>query len=202
MSARGRYDHSTAAVRRVRSAWRAGFPALGALLTAGAAIAQVAAPAPAVVPATPAAPPKACATPAHRQFDFWIGRWDVFLPNGSKAGENVIERVADGCALLESWAGRGGVTGKSLNIYDTDDGRWHQSWVDSTGGRLELAGTFADGRMVLASAPGTSGKAGDRTVQRITWSRNADGSVRQLWETSDDAGATFKVAFDGKYVKR
>ncbi len=166
---------------------------LAALFATGAALAQTPAPAP---------PPKACTAPAHRHFDFWIGRWDVFLPNGNKAGENVIESVADGCALLESWSGRGGITGKSLNIYDAEDGRWHQTWVDSSGGRLELAGTFADGRMVLASAAGASGKPGDRTVQRITWSRNADGSVRQLWESSDDAGATFKVAFDGKYVKR
>jgi hypothetical protein len=167
--------------------------ALLALLAAGAACAQAPDPAPT---------PKACTAPAHRQFDFWIGRWDVFLPNGNKAGENVIESVAGGCALLESWSGRGGVTGKSLNAFDAGDGRWHQTWVDSTGGRLELSGSFGDGRMVLASAVGEAGKPGDRSTQRITWSANPDGSVRQLWESSDDGGATYRVAFDGRYVKR
>ena len=167
--------------------------ALLALFAAGAACAQAPAPAP---------PPKACAAPVHRQFDFWIGRWDVFLPNGSKAGENVIESIAGGCALQESWTGRGGVTGRSLNIHDVRDGRWHQTWVDSSGERLELSGTYRDGRMVLASAVGEVGKPGDRSVQRITWSTNPDGSVRQLWESSDDGGATYRVAFDGKYVRR
>ncbi len=138
----------------------------------------------------------------HRQFDFWIGRWDVFLPDGSKAGENVVESIAGGCALQESWTGRGGVTGRSLNIHDVRDGRWYQTWVDSSGERLELSGTYRDGRMVLASAVGEVGKPGDRSVQRITWSTNPDGSVRQLWESSDDGGATYRVAFDGKYVKR
>ena len=49
------------------------------------------------------APPKQpCAGPSHRGFDFWIGTWDVFLPDGSKAGENVVEPIAGGCALLEN----------------------------------------------------------------------------------------------------
>ena len=170
-----------------------GKAALLALFAAGAACAQAPAPAP---------PPKACAAPVHRQFDFWIGRWDVFLPDGSKAGENVVESIAGGCALQESWTGRGGVTGRSLNIHDVRDGRWHQTWVDSSGERLDLSGTYRDGRMVLASAVGEVGKPGDRSVQRITWSTNPDGSVRQLWESSDDGGATYRVAFDGKYVRR
>ena len=91
---------------------------------------------------------------------------------------------------------------RASTCYDARDGRWHQTWVDSTGGRLELSGTLGDGRMVLASAVGEIGKPGDRSVQRITWTTNPDGSVRQLWESSDDGGATYRVAFDGKYVKR
>jgi hypothetical protein len=49
--------------------------------------------------------------------------------------------------------------------------------------------------MVLSSAP-----AG--TVQRIAWSVNDDGSVRQLWESTDDAGKTWTVQFDGRYIRR
>jgi hypothetical protein len=37
-------------------------------------------------------------------------------------------------------------------------------------------------------------------VQRITWSREADGSVRQLWESSSDGGRTWTAAFDGIYT--
>jgi hypothetical protein len=74
---------------------------------------------------TPPVAAKSCQAVEHRQFDFWVGRWDVFVPSGKKAGENRIELIADGCALLEQWTGTGGVTGKSLNIYDASDRRRH-----------------------------------------------------------------------------
>jgi hypothetical protein len=134
-----------------------------------------------------------CRAAEHHQFDFWIGHWDVFLPNGNKAGENRIEVIEGGCALLEQWSGTRGPTGKSLNIYDGLRRVWHQTWVDSTGGLLVLEGHWVDGRMVLSSSV--------PPIQRITWSPQPDGSVRQLWESSKD-GKTWSTAFDGKYVKK
>jgi len=155
------------------------------LAVAGAARAQ-----------TPPPPsPPACQSAEHRQFDFWLGEWEVFLPGGKKAGDSRIESIAAGCALLENWSGNGGFSGKSLNSYDSEDKRWHQSWVDSSGSRLELAGSYADKRMVLSSGSGAA-------MQRIAWSLNDDGSVRQLWESSADGGKTWAVQFDGKYVRR
>jgi len=50
--------------------------------------------------------------------------------------------------------------------------------------------------MVLAS-PNEAG-----ATQRITWSVNEDGSVRQLRESSTDSGKTWTVQFDGRYVRR
>ena len=38
-------------------------------------------------------------------------------------------------------------------------------------------------------------------MQRITWTPAGDGSVRQLWELSNDAGATWTILFDGRYVR-
>src|SRR3954466_12878103 len=99
---------------------------------------------------TASAPGKSCESVEHRQFDFWVGHWDVYVPSGKKAGENRIEVIADGCALLEQWSGGGGVTGKSLNIYDTSDRRWHQTWVDNSGTLLMLTGAFVDRSMVMS----------------------------------------------------
>src|SRR5664279_4219620 len=99
--------------------------------------------------APPTAPPPACTTAEYRQFDFWIGTWDVYQPDGKKGGESRIEPIASNCALLENWEGGGGFSGKSLNNYDTIDKRWHQTWVDSSGSRLVLAGTLVDRQMVL-----------------------------------------------------
>ena len=149
----------------------------------------------AAVAQTPTPPPPACQSAEYRQFDFWLGEWEVFLPNGKKAGESRIESISAGCALLENWSGSGGFSGKSLNSYDKEDKRWHQSWVDSSGSRLELAGSYTDKRMVLSSGSGAA-------LQRIAWSVNDDGSVRQLWESTADGGVTWMVQFDGKYVRR
>src|SRR4051794_2944889 len=78
-----------------------------------------------------AAAAKPCSSAAHRQFDFWRGSWNV-TQAGKVAGQNKIESILNGCALMESWTGTGGVTGHSLNIYDSTRKVWHQTWVDST----------------------------------------------------------------------
>ena len=40
---------------------------------------------------TTAPPP--CSGPEHRQFDFWVGEWDVTQPDGTPAGTNRIEII-------------------------------------------------------------------------------------------------------------
>ena len=39
------------------------------------------------------------------------------------------------------------------------------------------------------------------TRQRITWTPNKDGSVRQLWEATNAKGE-WVVSFDGKYTRK
>jgi hypothetical protein len=135
-----------------------------------------------------------------RDFDFWIGEWDVFGPQGRPAGTNSIRRLLDGQALAEHWHGRGGVEGHSINAYDASTDRWHQTWVDSTGGLLLLDGGLVDGAMVLeGTVVGAGGAPPQR--QRITWTSLPDG-VRQHWETSDDDGIRWQTAFDGHYRPR
>ncbi len=131
-------------------------------------------------------------------FDFWLGEWDVFGPQGKQVGTNSITRLfADG-AIAEHWHGNGGVVGHSLNAWDDLRGCWHQTWVDSSGGMLLLDGGLRDGAMVLEGmAPGESGPE----RQRITWTP-AEREVRQLWEVSADGGLSWTTAFDGRYRPR
>ena len=135
-----------------------------------------------------------------RDFDFWLGEWDVFGPQERQAGRNSITALYGGGAIAEHWHGAGDVEGHSLNAYDPATDRWHQTWVDSTGGLLLLDGRLVDGSMVLqGSAVAADGGASQR--QRITWTPGPDG-VRQHWETSDDDGSTWQTAFDGHYRRR
>ena len=164
------------------------------------AVALCVAPAMAQQPPAPTPPP--CATAAHRQFDFWLGEWEVRDGAGKRAGENRITRIHNGCALLEEWKGNGNVTGSSLNSYDQERGVWHQTWVDSGGNLLRLEGEYADGAMTLRGPHVERGPPEKASLQRIRWSVQPDGRVRQLWESSADDGRTWTVTFDGWYARK
>jgi hypothetical protein len=140
---------------------------------------------------------KPCDAPAYHQFDFWLGSWQV-SENGKPAGTNRIDRLLAGCALLENWVGSDASRGHSLNFYDPKRRLWQQTWIDNAAGVLNLTGHFAGGRMVLS---GDSRAAGSQRKirDRITWTPNADGTVRQLWDRSTDGGRTWQIIFDGLY---
>jgi hypothetical protein len=137
-----------------------------------------------------------CEDPRSRQFDFWIGDWEVRNSDGSVAGRNTVEPLLDDCVLQERWLGISGSAGTSLNFFDPSRGRWRQLWVWREGTTLELEGGLVGDRMVLE---GDSTDEGKTVRNRISWiPRGADG-LRQLWELSRDGGRTWEVVFDGQY---
>jgi len=169
-------------MRRLRS----GLPVLAAVLLSSATL------------AAQQSPPPDCTGQKHRAFDFWLGDWEV-TSNGQVAGTNSITLAQSGCLLHEHWTSARGGTGESFNFYDRTTDRWHQVWVDNRGSVLRLSGQPSGDTMRLeGETRGAQGPA----QQRITWTRNADGSVRQLWETSRDEGGTWTVVFDGHYKRR
>jgi len=136
--------------------------------------------------------------PEARQFDFWIGEWNVTTPDGKPAGTSRIEVIANGAGLLENWSSPN-APGKSLNAYNAAKRQWQQFWVGAGGGVLELAGGMVDGNMVLMGEHDVRGR---HVLEKITWTPNAGGSVRQHWEQSTDGGKTWATAFDGRYRKQ
>jgi hypothetical protein len=144
--------------------------------------------------------PPDCTGAEYRQFDFWIGEFDVRSPDGQLAGHNVIEPTLNGCVLTEHWTGTDGSEGRSVNFYDRREQRWNQVWIDNRGGVLRLAGGIVDGSMLLEGT--TSGKDGAIRRHRIRWTPNPDASVRQHWEFSTDDGTTWATVFDGIYQPR
>jgi len=142
-----------------------------------------------------------CDDAMHKQFDFWIGSWDVKDPDGKEQGMNTIEKILDGCVLRESWVGAGGTSGHSYNVYSRSTKQWHQTWVDSTGGLLLLDGGLDEnGSMVLSGT--RKARDGSEVIDRITWSPIAKDHVRQHWEVSKDGGKTWSTAFDGHYFRK
>jgi len=140
-----------------------------------------------------------CGASEHRQFDFWLGEWNVHTPSGKLAGVNRITSEYGGCVLHERYSTGRGYSGESLNVYDAGRKLWHQTWVDSSGTLLLLEGGLRGRSMVLEGQ--TTGADGQVTKHRITWTPNADGSVRQHWESTDGKGQ-WTTAFDGTYTRK
>ena len=146
---------------------------------------------------------RSCNSPEHRQFDFWVGDWDVVDPQGHPAGTNSITLEMEGCALQEHWrAADGTQIGSSFNVYYPPARRWHQTWVDSTGGFLLLSGGLEGGKMSFTGD--MPGREGGVVKHRLSFEKTGPGGsrVRQLWEASRDDGKTWRVVFDGTYVRR
>ncbi|MEW6208483.1 MAG: tetratricopeptide repeat protein [Acidobacteriota bacterium] len=135
-----------------------------------------------------------------RQFDFWIGEWDVQTAQGQRAGTNKIERIEDGCIILENWTGAAGGTGKSLNFYDSAIRKWRQVWVDSFGNMSEFVGEFRDGAMRYEGE--THMQGGGKILRRLTFFNLGADRVRQFSERSTDGGKTWTVGYDFTYIRK
>ncbi len=139
-----------------------------------------------------------CCSEDQKAFDFWIGNWEVTnSSNGTAAGTSVISREEDGCVIRENWtSATPGYTGTSLNFYNAQSEQWEQLWVDNTGAFLKLKGNREGNQMILTSDEFTKDD-GKMYRNRVTWTKNDDGTVRQHWEVLQGGEAT--TAFDGLY---
>lgn len=151
---------------------------------------------------SPAPAPRSerCAASPYREFDFWLGDWDVYDAQGTLVGQNLVTREQDGCLLVEHWtARRGGETGTSFNYYDVRDQRWHQLYIDNSGNAgayPAMAGRLDNGRMVMLT-PDTND-----AFSRWTWFVVSPGKVRQMAERSQDHGGTWQTTWFSTYVRK
>jgi hypothetical protein len=149
----------------------------------------------------PATNPPACASPEHRQFDFWVGSWDVYAFGKDKlVAHSLIERLYDGCAIRENWMPLKGTAGGSLNAWVPDQKKWHQTWVDASNSHVMFEGGMVGGKMVLTGLWRHGGGPGVHQSYRMTYSREAKGAVRQHGEITPDGGRTWQTSFDFLYV--
>lgn len=135
-----------------------------------------------------------------RRFDFWVGSWDVHVPDGRLAGHNRIGKRERGCVLIESWQGVRGSTGTSINYFDAAASEWVQIWTDAAGNQIDIRGGMTEDGMRLTGRIHyvSSGKSADF---RGLWTPLDDGRVRQFFEQSDDGGATWTPWFEGFYTR-
>ncbi|HYJ28738.1 MAG TPA: hypothetical protein VEW25_00155 [Allosphingosinicella sp.] len=142
----------------------------------------------------PSAPTRACTSEAHRAFDFWIGRWDVYRTDtDALVAHSLIERMYDGCAIRENWMPHGRAGGGSLSSYDPAARRWRQVWVDSANTRATFEGGIEDGAMVLTGRWAGYDGPGTELLARMTYRRGEAGTVTQRVEVSRDGGRSWSL---------
>ena len=133
-----------------------------------------------------------------RQFDFWIGDWNV--EETSAPGQTIAssreERISGGYALLENYEQGDGYSGKSLNFFDPVLKKWRQTWADSAGNASEFSGEFRDGAMRFEGESHVG--SGKRIFRKLTFTPLPGGSVRQYSEASLD-GKTWRMNYDYTY---
>ncbi len=150
-------------------------------------------------PVTPA-PQGPCSEDLFRQFDFWVGEWNVYTTDGDKVGENSIAIEENGCLLVEHWTDIQGNTGQSYNFVDLSTQKWRQVWV-SPGATIDYAGGLKEtGVMELEGTIGAA--SSDPTPFRGTWSKQPDGSVRQHLRHFDTEKDEWSAGFVGVYIRK
>ena len=153
----------------------------------------------------PAQPPNPCSTAQQKQFEFWVGEWDLTWP-GEKPGEighgtNSIKRIMDGCVVQENFSGGDSMhlRGTSVSVFDANSRRWKQTWVDNEGGYLDFVGEFKDGQMILQRE---ALRNGAKILQRMVWKNVSANEMDWSWEASRDGGKTWQANWPIHYKRR
>lgn len=147
--------------------------------------------------------PPGCTAVEHRQFDFWLGDWDVH-PGQSPVviAESTVTLHDQGCVLLEHWRPFRNAHGHSINIYDAAEGRWRQTWADASGTRTEYAGSIDAGGVMRLDNLGRNPAGASPARQRMNFQRIDANTVRQWGETYDEAQKSWTTTWSFIYRRR
>jgi hypothetical protein len=126
--------------------------------------------------------------------DFWLGDWRCAWEGGE--GRNRVTKELGGRVVVERFESLAPErwSGMSLSVFDERDGRWRQTWVDSTGNYW----TFHEGRDGERFTFETTDIEVDHTGRRrevekrmVFFDIEAD-AFGWRWERSSDRGRTWE----------
>lgn len=137
--------------------------------------------------------------PEHRQFDYWLGEWDVFIKD-KKVAESSIQQILETCVVLENYTQLDGYTGKSVNFYDSHLRKWRQTWVDVKAMVSEFSGESKDGSLHFEGE--SHFPDGTKALRRMILYNEGTDRLRHSSEISRDDGKTWEPYYDLLYVRR
>lgn len=158
-----------------------------------------------------------CPEAQAREFDFWIGSWDVrnlvratgadpFTETG--AATDRVYAVLDGCAIVEHWSGQpfpsaGVIEGYSIRAFDPLNGQWDLVllWpIQSPPEFVHLTGRFEDG--VGNFHHMSTNEQGDTTWQRLTFTDVSEDAFRWHNGISTVGGAAYASTWEMRFRRR
>jgi hypothetical protein len=144
-----------------------------------------------------------CEDAEFRQFDFWVGDWDVAPAGGGvQQGSSHIAKEMGGCVIWENWTSAGGpYFGKSYNTWNVNLKRWEQYWVDNSAGVIFFHGGIKDGVMDYWTDD-VPQPAGGTLLRHLQFFNLGPDKVRQFSQGSNDGGKTWHVEYDFIYTRR
>lgn len=138
--------------------------------------------------------------PHNREFDFWVGDWNVYQTGTDyQVGKQKIEKASGGCLIVENWTAIGFPNdGKSMNFISPKTNKWEQVWMGSGGGYLNYYnGEYRDGAMRYEGDG--ADKAGNKILFHLSYFNLAPDRLRHLLEQSKDNGKTWTTLYDFSY---
>ena len=84
-----------------------------------------------------------CSSEEYREFDFWIGDWEVKNANDKIIGFSKVELILNDCVIFENWQSIiPDYAGKSFNYYNSSTHKWNQKWIDTKASPIEFEGNY------------------------------------------------------------
>jgi hypothetical protein len=145
-----------------------------------------------------------CDTPGCRQFDFWIGEWNLEWQRNDgqiEKGSNSVKKTLDECVIIEQFNGNSnpGLKGMSISTFDANRGKWRQTWVDNQGNHIHYCGEMVDGKMVLERVVKVDGQT---FHQRMVYYNITENAIDWDLETSTDNGKTWRLTWRIHYKRK
>jgi hypothetical protein len=74
-----------------------------------------------------------CPAPQYRQFDFFVGHWNVYDSRGGLVGTDVVEPELKDCVISKRFTGNDGGLGIGLSRYQPATRTWYQDFMGDDG---------------------------------------------------------------------
>ena len=150
--------------------------------------------------AGPPAGAATCTSQCDGGFEFLVGDWFVKNRAGQPIATDAVWE-AGACTLIEHWRGVNDTgDGLAVTTYRVRRRTWHREALIRSSTVISFEGRTV-GRTMVMAAKQYAGSSISPTLHRITWTPKRDGSIEELWQVSNNGGASWHTQFDEFLVR-